>query len=292
MYKRQAPRFGQSPQCENMLKEYTSGDIIHGYFTVENKSSKPIKFDMFYLTLEGKTSSKTTTPFGVQKTSKIFLRMVDMAASWSYNQEDVNTGEDLFGFYDSVDQTRFGLPNDRTLNPGDKRKKFFTFKIPNQLLDITCKHRHFSHSLLPPTLGFDRAQGSHAELSAPIFSESLGYGRLSERGSSLLLNDNSRNSLIGYSINAMLVGKDVTSGHVCLMSEQKYSIRIVPFGFRCNPVSKEKCLKDLEDFNISIAKSLGRIERVFSKLRRGAPIHLSLIHIWKNVRNPLEPRVH
>lgn len=73
-----------------------------------------------------------------------------MAASWSYNHEDVNTGEDLCGFFDSIDKTSFGLPNSRILNPGDKRKKFFTFKIPNQLLDVTCKHGHFSHSLLPP----------------------------------------------------------------------------------------------------------------------------------------------
>ncbi|CAI6873763.1 ANL_collapsed_G0048090.mRNA.1.CDS.1 [Saccharomyces cerevisiae] len=246
-----------------MLREYTSGDIIHGYFTVENKSTKPIKFDMFYLTLEGTTSSKTQSPFGIQKTTKRILRMVDMAASWSYNHEDVNTGEDLCGFFDSIDKTSFGLPNSRILNPGDKRKKFFTFKIPNQLLDVTCKHGHFSHSLLPPTLGFDRPSSSHPELSTLKFSESLGYGRLSERGSSLWLNDSSSGSLINYSINAMIVGKDVASGRVCLMSEKKYSIRIVPFGFQNNPISREKCLKDLEDFDIEIANRLGMIEKVF-----------------------------
>ena len=89
---KKAPKFGQLPKHESMLREYTSGDIIHGYFTVENKSTKPIKFDMFYLTLEGTTSSKTQSPFGIQKTTKRILRMVDMAASWSYNHEDVNTG--------------------------------------------------------------------------------------------------------------------------------------------------------------------------------------------------------
>ncbi|CAI4746960.1 CPG_1a_G0047650.mRNA.1.CDS.1 [Saccharomyces cerevisiae] len=199
--------------------------------------------------------------------------MVDMAASWSYNHEDVNTGEDLCGFFDSIDKTSFGLPNSRILNPGDKRKKFFTFKIPNQLLDVTCKHGHFSHSLLPPTLGFDRPSSSHPELSTLKFSESLGYGRLSERGSSLWLNDSSSGSLINYSINAMIVGKDVASGCVCLMSEKKYSIRIVPFGFQNNPISREKCLKDLEDFDIEIANRLGMIEKVFSKIERAIPIH-------------------
>ena len=268
-----APKFGQLPKHESMLREYTSGDIIHGYFTVENKSTKPIKFDMFYLTLEGTTSSKTQSPFGIQKTTKRILRMVDMAASWSYNHEDVNTGEDLCGFFDSIDKTSFGLPNSRILNPGDKRKKFFTFKIPNQLLDVTCKHGHFSHSLLPPTLGFDRPSSSHPELSTLKFSESLGYGRLSERGSSLWLNDSSSGSLINYSINAMIVGKDVASGRVCLMSEKKYSIRIVPFGFQNNPISREKCLKDLEDFDIEIANRLGMIEKVFSKIERAIPIH-------------------
>ncbi|CAI4772391.1 ALI_HP2_G0046690.mRNA.1.CDS.1 [Saccharomyces cerevisiae] len=168
--------------------------------------------------------------------------MVDMAASWSYNHEDVNTGEDLCGFFDSIDKTSFGLPNSRILNPGDKRKKFFTFKIPNQLLDVTCKHGHFSHSLLPPTLGFDRPSSSHPELSTLKFSESL-------------------------------VGKDVASGRVCLMSEKKYSIRIVPFGFQNNPISREKCLKDLEDFDIEIANRLGMIQKVFSKIERAIPIH-------------------
>nr|CAI6763567.1 AAC_HP1_G0048380.mRNA.1.CDS.1 [Saccharomyces cerevisiae] len=229
-----APKFGQLPKHESMLREYTSGDIIHGYFTVENKSTKPIKFDMFYLTLEGTTSSKTQSPFGIQKTTERILRMVDMAASWSYNHEDVNTGEDLY---------------------------------------VTCKHGHFSHSLLPPTLGFDRPSSSHPELSTLKFSESLGYGRLSERGSSLWLNDSSSGSLINYSINAMIVGKDVASGRVCLMSEKKYSIRIVPFGFQNNPISREKCLKDLEDFDIEIANRLGMIEKVFSKIERAIPIH-------------------
>ncbi|CAI4736286.1 AAC_collapsed_G0048020.mRNA.1.CDS.1 [Saccharomyces cerevisiae] len=229
-----APKFGQLPKHESMLREYTSGDIIHGYFTVENKSTKPIKFDMFYLTLEGTTSSKTQSPFGIQKTTERILRMVDMAASRSYNHEDVNTGEDLY---------------------------------------VTCKHGHFSHSLLPPTLGFDRPSSSHPELSTLKFSESLGYGRLSERGSSLWLNDSSSGSLINYSINAMIVGKDVASGRVCLMSEKKYSIRIVPFGFQNNPISREKCLKDLEDFDIEIANRLGMIEKVFSKIERAIPIH-------------------
>lgn len=67
-----APKFGQLPKHESMLREYTSGDIIHGYFTVENKSTKPIKFDMFYLTLEGTTSSKTQSPFGIKKRQKEF----------------------------------------------------------------------------------------------------------------------------------------------------------------------------------------------------------------------------
>ncbi|CAI4899852.1 AHL_G0047730.mRNA.1.CDS.1 [Saccharomyces cerevisiae] len=217
-----APKFGQLPKHESMLREYTSGDIIHGYFTVENKSTKPIKFDMFYLTLEGTTSSKTQSPFGIQKTTERILRMVDMAASWSYNHEDVNTGEDLCGFFDSIDKTSFGLPNSRILNPGDKRKKFFTFKIPNQLLDVTCKHGHFSHSLLPPTLGFDRPSSSHPELSTLKFSESLGYGRFRQRRSFW---------------------------------------------------AREKCLKDLEDFDIEIANRLGMIEKVFSKIERAIPIH-------------------
>lgn len=267
-----APKFGQHPKHESMLKEYTSGDIIHGYFTVQNKSTKPIKFDMFYLTLEGTTCSKIKSPFGIQKTTKRILRMVDMAASWSYNHEDVNTGEDLCGFFDSIDKTSFGLPNNRTLNPGDKRKKFFAFKIPNQLLDVTCKHGNFSHSLLPPTLGFDKPSSSHPDLSTLKFSESLGYGRLSERGSSLWLRDNSNGNLINYSINAMIVGKDTASGRVCLMSEKKYSIRIVPFGFQCNPSSKETCLEGLEDFDIEIANRLGRIEKIFCKTRGAIPI--------------------
>lgn len=284
-----APKLGQAPKYGGMLKEYTSGDIIHGYFTVENRSTTPIKFDMFYLTLEGTTSSKTKSSFGTQKTTKTFLRMVDMAASWSYNQEDVNTGEDLCGFFDSIDKTSFGLSNERTLNPGDKRKKFFAFKIPNQLLEVSCKHRHFSHSLLPPTLGFDRSSSANVDANLK-FSNSLGYGRLSERGSPLLLMDNSTTSNISYSINAMIVGKDIRSGSICLMSEKKYSIRMVPFGFGCEPVSKEKCFNSIEDFNVAIAKRLEKIEQILCKSERAVPIHEDDISDINNHAYPILPK--
>lgn len=268
-----ASKFGQPPEYESMLKEFTSGDIIHGYFTIENVSAKPIKFDMFYLTLEGAVTAKTKSHFRTQKTTKRFLRMADLGASWSYNKEDVNTGENLCGFFDPVDNSRFGLTSDRVLFPGDKRKKFFTFKIPNQLLDVTCKHGHFSHSLLSPSLGFDRPPSSNTEAANLKFCESLGYGRLPERGSPLLFRDFSGDSLVSYSINAMVVGKDATSGHMCLMREKKYSIRIIPFGFDSKPVSKVKCLKDLEHFDATVTKRLKKVQDVLSKSRRSAPIY-------------------
>lgn len=267
-----APKFGQTPKYESMLKEFTSGDIIHGYFTVENKSSKTIKFDMFYLTLEGTVSSITKSCLGNRKTTKRFLRMVDLAASWSYNQEDMNTHENLCGYIDSIDHTKFGLTNARTLNPGDKRKKFFTFKIPNQLLDTTCKHGHFPHSLLPPSLGFHRPLGSNGDVANLKPSRSLGYGRLSEKGSQLSLIDNSCGNLVDYSINGMLVGKD-TSGGMCVVGESKYSIRIIPFGFDSKPISEKKCLKDLENFDAAVTKRLEKIRSILSKSKRTISIN-------------------
>ena len=268
-----APKFGQTPKYESMLKEFTCGDIIHGYFTVENKSSKAVKFDMFYLTLEGTISSTTKACVGTRKTTKRFLRMVDLAASWSYNQEDMNTDEDLCGYLDSIDHTKFGLTNARTLNPGDKRKKFFTFKIPNQLLDTTCKHGHFSHSLLPPSLGFQRPPSSNRNVADIKLSRSLGYGRSSEKGSQLLLMDNCGGNLVDYSINGMLVGKDAESGGMCLVGESKYSIRIIPFGFDSKPVSEKNCLKDLENFDAAVTKRLEKIKNIISKSKLAVPIH-------------------
>ncbi|QID87838.1 hypothetical protein GRS66_010527 [Saccharomyces pastorianus] len=268
-----APKFGQTPKYESMLKEFTCGDIIYGYFTVENKSSKDVKFDMFYLTLEDTISSTTKACVGSRKATKRFLRMVDLAASWSYNQEDMNTDEDLCGYFDPTDHTKFGLTNARTLNPGDKRKKFFTFKIPNQLLDTTCKHGHFSHSLLPPSLGFQRPPSSNGNVADIKLSRNLGYGRSSEKGSQLLLMDNCGGNLVDYSIYGMLVGKDVGSGGMCLVGESKYSIRIIPFGFDSKPVSEKKCVKDLENFDAAVTKRLEKIKNILSKSKRTIAIH-------------------
>ncbi|CAI4776034.1 ASN_collapsed_G0048080.mRNA.1.CDS.1 [Saccharomyces cerevisiae] len=64
------------------------------------------------------------------------------------------------------------------------------------------------------------------------------------KSSSLWLNDSTSGSLINYSINALIVGKDVASG------------RVFHLAFQNNPIGREKCLKDLEDSILKLQTGL------------------------------------
>ncbi|KAL6941876.1 hypothetical protein ACO0QE_003037 [Hanseniaspora vineae] len=221
---------------ESLLKEYTTGDIVNGYVTVTNLSGKPVKFEMFYVSLEGYMS--VFDPKTKKITTKRFLRQIDASASWSNTRIELSSGL-LYkcGGRDEFDNTILGLANSRILQPKTKYKKHFMFKFPKQLLETNCKHNHFSHCQMPPSFGIDRFcnDREHANIQVnPI----LRYGHNYQKGSPILTTDFSSNNFsVNYSVEAKLVGLE-TEGNKQFNNEQsnlhvikdaKYNIRFAPF---------------------------------------------------------------
>ncbi|CAI4755069.1 AVB_G0047060.mRNA.1.CDS.1 [Saccharomyces cerevisiae] len=115
-----APKFGQLPKHESMLREYTSGDNSR-YFHCRKQINQTslIRYVLFNFGRYDKF--KTQSPFGIQNDRKNFENG-RYGSELVSNHEDVNTGEDLLILTPLINS--FGLPNSRILNPGDKRKKF------------------------------------------------------------------------------------------------------------------------------------------------------------------------
>lgn len=260
----------EKPEEESILKEYTSGDIIHGYCVIENKSSQPLKFEMFYVTLEGCTSIVDRQKG--KRTVKRFLRMVDLSASWSYSHIDVSSGVKVVPGDIDFDDAIIGLNNNRVLEPGIKYKKFFMFKLPNQLLDVTCKQEQFSHFLLPPSFGVDSFRNS-CKYSGIKVNSVLGCGHLGIKGSPILTLDMADENLsINYTIDARIVGKDKKTQKLNILREHEYNLRVIPFGFSSPIIGERISSKQLKDLTALIEDELSALEKVFERLEKHEPI--------------------
>lgn len=264
------------PEEESILKEYTSGDIINGFVVIENRSQHPMRFEMFYVTLEGCTS--VIDKKQGKRTVKRFLRMVDLSASWSYSNIDLATGFQFTPGDIDYDGCVLGLNNDRFLQPGVRYKKFFTFKLPTQLLDISCKHELFSHCLVPPSFGVDKYK-HHARYQNIKLNSMLGYGHLGTKGSPILTNDLVTDNLsISYTIDARVVGKDSKTNELTIMKEKEYNLRFIPFGF-CQALTGEgDPLKQVKGLQNLVEERIGALERVFDRLEKGECITANDIH--------------
>lgn len=266
----------ERPEEESMLKEYTSGEIIHGYCVIENKSTQRLKFEMFYVTLEGYIS--VTDRQKGKRTVKRFLRMVDMSASWSYGIVDISSGIKVVPGDIDFDNTMLGLTNNRILEPGKKYKKFFIFKLPNQLLDVTCKQEQFSHCLLPPSLGIDRFKHG-GKYSGIKINNILGCGHLGIKGSPILTYDMAEESLsINYTIDAKFVGKDKRTQKLNIMKEHQYHLRVIPFGFNSPIIGEKVSSQQLQDLTSLVQERLEALKRVFERLKNREPISAVDIH--------------
>lgn len=261
---------------ESMLKEYTSGDTVHGYCLIENKSNQPIKFEMLYVTLEGYIS--VVDKEKGKRTVKRFLRMVDLSASWSYTNIELGTGLKYKSWGVDSDNTILGLHNDRILAPGVRHKKFFVFKFPNQLLDTTCKQELFSHCLLPPSLGVDKYK-NHCKYANIDINNTLGCGHLASKGSPILTYDLAGNDLsVNYTVDARIVGKDPTTQKLSLMREREYNIRFIPFGFHSGIVGERDPTGQLKDLKALVEERLSVLKTIFKRLDRNETIKNTDIH--------------
>lgn len=264
------PKPHERPEEESILKEYTSGDVIHGYCIVENTSSQPLPFEMFYVTFEGYISL-VDRQIG-KRTLKRFLRMVDLSASWSYTNIQLSTGVDVVVGDVDYDNCILGLTNNRILEPGVRYKKFFTFKLPNQLLDVTCKQEQFRHTLLPPSFGVDKLR-HHGKYAGIKVNSVLGCGHLGVKGSPILTIDMvDENLSINYTVDARIVGKDKKTQKLNLMKEVDYNIRVIPFAFCCPVIGELTTDQQLNQLQTDIERRIMALQSVFSRLEINEPI--------------------
>lgn len=129
--------------------EYNKRDYIHGYVLIEIVGPVEIPFDMFYLLFEGL--------FKCKDFQRNFLQMFDFSASSSPGTinrlatEWVNpyTCDQII---DPVDGTYVSFAEMFSIIPGRVYKRFFTFKIPEFLLDLSCPHLLPGHTCVPPLM--------------------------------------------------------------------------------------------------------------------------------------------
>lgn len=150
---------GKVPKhIDPLIFEYKQGDYLNGYILLENKSDGPINFEMFYVLFEG--NFEVLNPDNTKSILKIkkFLEMYDFAASWNWTSVDRLLSDENEHFVcnskiDPLDNTKLCIRHKQFV-PGVKYKRFFTFKIPEKLLDTECnEHNLAGHTELPPTVG-------------------------------------------------------------------------------------------------------------------------------------------
>lgn len=143
-------------------REYSQDDYLHGFVTMTNRYTEPIPFDIVYVMFEGSlvngqsASGTHAYPPIVWK----FLNMPDLFASWTYANidrlatDDGNPYDWCEGETDPYDNTVLSIDAKRLFQPGITYKRFFSFRIPDRILDDNCEiHSLDSHCCLTPTLG-------------------------------------------------------------------------------------------------------------------------------------------
>lgn len=207
--------------------EYQQGDSIHGFITITNTSTQPFPFDMFSVVFEGKitvmgdAASENKRPILFYK----FVNMFDYAASWTPADLDTETMNDKDKI-DSFDGTSLRMSTQKIFEPQITYKKFFSFKIPDKLLDCACEmHNLSTHCQLFPTIGLERDEflkklrklratnraknfptsgATTPPVTVPVNKRKQGIdGILNKRIKDLCFPD----SAISYSVEARMVGK-------------------------------------------------------------------------------------
>ncbi|CAR26979.1 ZYRO0C05896p [Zygosaccharomyces rouxii] len=259
-----APKFGEPLEPPNFLNEYTCGDVVHGIVVIGNNSDKPMTFEMFYVMLEGTIAVVDRT----QKTrsTKNFVRMVDMSASWAqFNVEPSISRNQHCGRFDSCDNTIFGLSHTKILQPHSRHKKFFSFKIPDQLLESQCPHGMSEHFSLPPSVGVDKHRKGCNFRDLKI-NRQLGYGRVTSRGGPVWADDLADDDVcVNYSVKAILVGRHNKTKELVNIKQSEYSIRVIPTTFEMVSRQKMDCSSELESLIRKTESSISKLELVKRK---------------------------
>lgn len=146
---------GSKPDVYDPLRcEFLQGDSVHGYVVVRNTSTHAVPFDMFSVVLEGRVCVNGDVAEGKKPVVFYkFLNMFDYKALWTpafFNTADTEV-------VDPVDGTLLLFPNEKYLEPGTAYKRFFTFTLPDTLLDCACEtHEIPRHCRVLPSVGLDK----------------------------------------------------------------------------------------------------------------------------------------
>lgn len=127
---------------------FKPGSTVNGFFTFRNSSDLPVKFDNLYVMLEGTITMGTTR--------KKFLEMMDMSASWAFGRinrllYESNHSNDWSNINDS-DGIQLAIGPVRIIKPKTTYKHYFTFVLPQRLLDTACSSQCTSHCAMPSSL--------------------------------------------------------------------------------------------------------------------------------------------
>ncbi|GEQ71693.1 hypothetical protein JCM33374_g5379 [Metschnikowia sp. JCM 33374] len=200
-------------ELETKLKEYSSGDAVHGYVVITNNSDKDVDFGIFTVSLEctvkavyAKMKGSVLKPQTILQ--KKLLKMYDLNASYNDAPIPSSAGIQYEDFSrDEFDGCTIGLPNDRILKPKEKYKKFIMFKFPEMLLDNACPHGVLRHTMPPPSFGLD-STSFYKRASTIDVNKALGYGFLNSRGSPIKVRDYSFDDVsVSYAIETKFIDK-------------------------------------------------------------------------------------
>lgn len=290
---------------ETGLREFSSGELISGYFVLTNRTNSSIKFDGFYVSFEGTVQVRNKSTHRVTKMK--ILKTHDLSATWSYSHVEMSSGVGYRpGGVDEVDNSRLGLPNNKVIEPQTAYKKYFCFKIPSEILDINCKHQIPQHLALPPTFGYDVTDKNNENLKCnPL----LGYGVNGIRGSAVLCPDlasygsgvsaelkkhlaispgcdlkslkagfDNEYSCIQYSINCRLVKTSIEHNQPLILNDTCHNIRIIPNSLSSNSkyrytegktaeIDIKEFSRNMSNFNSNVSRRCENLETLVKKLK-------------------------
>lgn len=253
---------------DHRVVEFLQGDPIHGYVTICNIGKTPVSFDMFSVVLEGRITISGSEQ-GLDSRPILFykfLNMFDFGASWtpaSFEDTPLEQEELL----DPVDGTNLLFSWRKILEPGVVHKKFFSFTLPERLLECVCDtHDITNHCNALPTLGLDKQAFLHRlrkqreVRQSPTFSPPLTPNKPALNpadkhfpGAAGLVQDFSFPHMsVGYSIDARLVGKlsacnekptSITEEYV-LLKDATVPFRVIPHEVKLLEREEEETLAE------------------------------------------------
>ncbi|KAK6466021.1 Bul1 N terminus-domain-containing protein [Scheffersomyces coipomensis] len=262
---------------------------------------------MFSVILEGCAIFNSNRNNIVSQNSHVvrFLTMFDFNASWNDANldrliTDHNNPYVPSNALDPVDNTYVQLNHKKIFQPNVTYKKFFTFKLPEKLLDCTCYHGFVKHLQLPPTLGISRYEiitnlrrkwkSKDNEPPNPI----LDPDHPSYRFASLANDFAPTDSSISYSISARVIGKASDYKSLCKQqiinaNEDEYVVanedycylRVIPSTNSIFELNRSMIDEEAKSFYINLK------QRIEEKLELGK--QLSSIPLEERLSGPTPP---